>query len=173
MDNSPSLNPKQLRFCQEYVIDSNGTQAAIRAGYSVKTAQEQSSRLLLNVIIQEKIKSLEKTVAERLGITHEYVLKNFQAIADRCMQAEEVMVKGPGGQMVGTGEYRFDSTGANRALELIGKHLTMFTEKIDHSNKDGTLKPAAPSVVFRFVGISREEYQARKKAEAEKLKNEK
>ena len=46
------LTPKQERFCQEYLIDLCGTQAAIRAGYSKHTAQPQSARLLSNVIIQ-------------------------------------------------------------------------------------------------------------------------
>lgn len=165
------LNSKQLRFCQEYVIDNNGTQAAIRAGYSKKTAQQISANLLLKVVIQEKIKSLEKTVAEKLGITHEYVLKNFKTIAERCMQAEEVMIYDKDKkEKIGTGTYIFDSNGANRANEMIGKHLSMFTDKVDHSNKDGTLKPITKEVtVFEFVGISREEYQARKKAGAEKM----
>lgn len=50
-----TLTNKQKRFVYEYLIDSNGTQAAIRAGYSEKTAQEQSSRLLSNVMVQEII----------------------------------------------------------------------------------------------------------------------
>lgn len=50
-----NLNEKQKRFAAEYLIDLNATQAAIRAGYSVKTANEQGSRLLVNVSIQEYI----------------------------------------------------------------------------------------------------------------------
>lgn len=53
------LTAKQLAFCKEYVVDHNGTQAAIRAGYSEKTAQEQASRLLCNVMIKEEIGRLE------------------------------------------------------------------------------------------------------------------
>lgn len=48
------MTAKQLAFCQEYVVDKNGTQAAIRAGYSDKTANEQASRLLTNVNIKKK-----------------------------------------------------------------------------------------------------------------------
>jgi len=48
------LTPKQLRFCQEYIIDFNATQAVIRAGYSKKTAYSQGQRLLKNVEIQKK-----------------------------------------------------------------------------------------------------------------------
>ncbi|MGE9266402.1 terminase small subunit, partial [Escherichia coli] len=50
-----ALSEKQRRFVAEYLIDLNGTQAAIRAGYSAKTAQEQSSRLLSNVMIAHAI----------------------------------------------------------------------------------------------------------------------
>ena len=50
-----NLTPKQQRFVDEYLIDLNATQAAIRAGYSPKTAQEQSSRLLSNVMVQPGI----------------------------------------------------------------------------------------------------------------------
>jgi len=53
-----TLAPKQQAFVREYMLDSNGTQAAIRAGYSKKTAQEQSSRLLSKVIIREALQVL-------------------------------------------------------------------------------------------------------------------
>ena len=49
------LTPRKARFVDEHLIDLNGTQAAIRAGYSEKTAQQQSSRLLLNVVVQAAI----------------------------------------------------------------------------------------------------------------------
>lgn len=52
-----NLTGKQKRFINEYLMDFNATQAAIRAGYSGKTAQQQSSRLLLNVVVQEIINS--------------------------------------------------------------------------------------------------------------------
>ena len=46
------LTAKQQRFCEEYLIDLNATQAAVRAGYSAKTANEQGSRLLTNVVLR-------------------------------------------------------------------------------------------------------------------------
>ncbi|HRN77172.1 terminase small subunit [Ottowia sp.] len=52
------LTPKQQAFVAEYIVDKNGTQAAIRAGYSEKTAQEQASRLLSNVMVQNAIEEL-------------------------------------------------------------------------------------------------------------------
>ena len=48
------LTAKQQRFCDEYLIDLNATQAAIRAGYSPKTAAQAAARLLTNVKVQEK-----------------------------------------------------------------------------------------------------------------------
>ena len=75
------LTPKQERFCLEYLIDSNATQAAIRAGYSPNAAQEQASRLLSNVMVESKIQELRSLVADRLKIDAEWVLTRFKAIA--------------------------------------------------------------------------------------------
>ncbi len=75
------LTPKQIRFCKEYVIDNNGTQAAIRAGYSKKTANEQSSRLLVNVNIQDKISELQNKISDKLEITSERIAREFEKIA--------------------------------------------------------------------------------------------
>lgn len=63
------LADKQKRFCEEYVIDLNATQAAIRAGYSPRTARSQGQRLLTNVDIQNYISKLQKDIQERNKIT--------------------------------------------------------------------------------------------------------
>lgn len=63
------LTPKQERFCEEYVVDLNGTQAAIRAGYSEKTAQEQASQNLSKLIIQNRVSELKKEISDRNKIT--------------------------------------------------------------------------------------------------------
>lgn len=75
-----ALSAKQIRFCEEYIIDLNGTQAAIRAGYSPKTANEQAARLLANVSIQDKLKELQTALSEKTGITAERVLTELAAI---------------------------------------------------------------------------------------------
>ena len=75
------LNAKQKRFCEEYIIDFNGTQAAIRAGYSKNTTQAQSSRLLSNVIIQGYIAELSKHIAEKAEVTAEQVVRELAVIA--------------------------------------------------------------------------------------------
>lgn len=74
------LTDKQERFCKEYVIDLNGTQAAIRAGYSENTANEQAGRLLVNVSIQQRIKQLQEGIGERLEITADMVVKELWAL---------------------------------------------------------------------------------------------
>lgn len=75
------LTDKQLRFCQEYVIDLNGTQAAIRAGYSAKTSVEQASRLLINVNIQTEIQRLKSKIGSNLEVTAERIIKEYCKIA--------------------------------------------------------------------------------------------
>ena len=75
------LNPKQKRFCDEYVIDLNATQSAIRAGYSEKTAGSQGQRLLQNVEIQTAINALNSKRSAKTGITAERVLSELGKIA--------------------------------------------------------------------------------------------
>ena len=72
--------------------------------------------------------------SKRTEIDADYVLTSLKEVADRCLQATPVMVKGEGGKMVKSGEYRFDSSGANRALELLGKHLKLFTDMLEQKN---------------------------------------
>lgn len=127
-----ALTAKQERFIAEYMIDLNATQAAIRAGYSPKTATEQASRLLTNVNVCEKVEDEQKKRAGKCGLDAEWVLRRLKDISDRCMQAEPVLIR-EGNKWVESGEYSFDSSGANKATELIGKHLSMFTDKIDVS----------------------------------------
>ena len=63
------MTDKQARFCEEYMIDLNATQAAIRAGYSPKTANEQAARLLANVSIQNRIAQLQAEQSRRTGVS--------------------------------------------------------------------------------------------------------
>lgn len=75
--NTSGLNDKQERFCREYVVDFNGTQAAIRAGYSKKTANEQAARLLANVSVQSFIQSLQTKQNTKLEISAERVVEEY------------------------------------------------------------------------------------------------
>jgi phage terminase small subunit len=134
--NRQTLTPKQARFAQEYLIDLNGTQAAIRAGYSARTAAEQASRLLGKVNIQQAIQKAQEKRSERTKITQDWVIGNLRAIVERCLGAVPVMTK-INGEWVESGEWKFDSSGANRALELIGKHLGAFVDKAVIEHKSG------------------------------------
>lgn len=75
------LTPKQRRFVDEYLIDLNATQAAIRAGYSPKTANEQGARLLANVSIAKAIQEARDKQQERTEITQDRVLLEYARIA--------------------------------------------------------------------------------------------
>jgi len=82
MAKAKTLTTKQRLFVDEYIIDFNGTQAAIRAGYSVRTAQEQSSRLLSNVMVAEAIDEAIADRRKRLRIDADTVLWKWWQIAN-------------------------------------------------------------------------------------------
>jgi phage terminase small subunit len=74
------LNPKQLRFCQEYVADLNATQAAIRAGFKERSAKVTACRLLTKANIQSKIQELQKKISDRLEITPDMIIQELASI---------------------------------------------------------------------------------------------
>lgn len=76
------LTPKQERFCQEYVNCMNGTEAAIKAGYSAKTAQVIATENLLKPMIINRLKELQKPIADQLNITRERIARNILKIAE-------------------------------------------------------------------------------------------
>lgn len=75
------MTRKQDRFVKEYLIDLNATQAAIRAGYSPKTANEQGARLLANVSVQEAIAKAMAERSKRTGISQDRVIQELARIA--------------------------------------------------------------------------------------------
>jgi hypothetical protein len=105
-----ALSPKQRRFIEEYLIDSNATQAAIRAGYSKRTARAQGQRLLTNVDISAELSRQQQLLGERANLTADWVLNE--------LMENHLLAKKAG-----------DLVTSNRTLELIGKHLGMFTGK--------------------------------------------
>ncbi|GFE56407.1 terminase small subunit [Geobacter sp. AOG1] len=129
------MTPKQELFVVEYLKDLNATQAAIRAGYSAKTARQIAEENLSKPYIMAAINEAKKERIEEVKLDANYVLTNLQKVVERCMQAVPVLKK-EGGEWVETGEFRFDSSGANRALELIGKHNKMFTDVVEMNNFD-------------------------------------
>jgi len=117
-----ALRGKQARFVEEYLVDLNGTQAAIRAGYSAKTAQEQSSRLLSNVIVQAAIQAGRAALSARTEITQDRVMADIEAIKQDAMQP---VYDADGNKSM------LDHKSALRACELQGKHIGMFVEKTE------------------------------------------
>jgi phage terminase small subunit len=130
--NNHKLEPRQEKFIQEYLKDLNATQAAIRAGYSAKTANEQGARLLAKASIQAAIDKAQQKRAKRVEVSQDWVIENLKKVFERCMQEEPVNDR----EGNFTGVFNFKEAGANKALELIGKHLGMFTEKVKISGDE-------------------------------------
>ena len=118
-------------FCKEYLKDFNATRSAIAAGYSKKTAKSQGQRLLTNVDVAEYLKYQITKRADKVDLSVEMVLKDLMELKSRCMQQVPVLDK-DGNE---TGEWKFEHTGATKSLELLGKHLAMFTDKIEDTTK--------------------------------------
>lgn len=136
------LSGKHERFCQEYVIDYNGTQAAIRAGYAQASAKQQAYKMLQREDVKARIRELQSEQVERLSITSDYVVLELLDTYKSCREAAPVMEWDYfSKEMVETGKYQFDSKGALKALEMIGKHLGMFDKKTaqPHSEKSNLL----------------------------------
>lgn len=104
------MTPKQQRFVQEYLVDLNATQAAIRAGYSEPSAYAIGVENLRKPQIQALIKEAQQERAVRSGLTQDYVLARLQVEAEFSDKGSS-----PGARV--------------KALELIGKHLGMFIER--------------------------------------------
>ncbi|MCX8129759.1 MAG: terminase small subunit [Clostridia bacterium] len=121
------LTTKQRLFVKEYLVDLNATQAAIRAGYSENTARFIAAENLTKPNIQEAIQEAIKQREDKIDINSQWVLKRLVELSERCMQGTPVYDK-EGNE---TGEWKFEANAANRSLELIGKHLGMFTDKVE------------------------------------------
>ena len=157
-----TLTEKQRRFCHEYLVDLNATQAAIRTGYSKKTAESQGSRLLTNVEVRKLIDDLKLARAEKLEITKDRVLREIAKSAfSNILDYMEVQPDGTAivdlsnmtrEQAAALGEITVDSyTEGNgeelkdvkrvkiklndkgKALDQLGRHLQLFTDRIDLS----------------------------------------
>lgn len=149
----PKLTDKQTAFVREYLVDLNATQAAVRAGYSERTASRIGPQLLGKTWVREAIENAQAKRARRVEVTQDYVLSNLVEVVERTMQRAPVLDR-KGEQVTdeeGRAVWTFDAKGANRALELLGKHLGIFTDKVkaEVSGPDGG--PVASEIVVRFV----------------------
>ncbi len=129
------MTPKQERFVAEYLIDLNATQAAIRAGYSEKTAQVIGSENLSKPMIAAAVAAAQAERSERTEVTQDYVLTSIMETMERCKQAEPVVYQNGNPVMIDTpdGEiapaYKFEAAAVLKGAELLGRHLAMFTDK--------------------------------------------
>ena len=131
------LTAKQSRFVEEYLVDLNGAAAARRAGYSAKNADNISSELLGKTQVREALAVAMEERSKRVEIDADYVLKNLVEIVERSMQRAPVLTM-KGEQVVddeGRSVWRFDGKNAIRALELLGKHKGMWTDKVEMSGE--------------------------------------
>jgi phage terminase small subunit len=150
-----ALTAKQARFVAEYLVDLNATQAATRAGYSAKTAEQQGPRLLGNVGVRRAIDEALARRSERIELKsddvlrellrlarvdigeafdHEGHLKPLHLMSEDCRRAiAGVEVEAVAGEAATVTKVKFwDKT---RALELLGKHLKLFTDKVELSGR--------------------------------------
>lgn len=143
------LSEKQTRFVQEYIIDLNARQAAIRAGYSPKTAGAQSSRLLTKVKIQDEITKAMEDRGKRTGVTQDRVLAELSAIAfAKATDYVEVSDNGTvkikpttnlsdeqkkaiAGIKEGANGIEIKLVDKTKALEMLSRHLGLFNDKLN------------------------------------------
>lgn len=138
------LTQKERMFVEEYDRDGNGTQAAIRAGYAAgkknASAAVQASKLLRSAKISAYRRARATELCRQLGISRETIRLNVMDIYRRCMTAEPVMKYDPNlREWVESGEYVFDSKGALKAMELLGKPLGMFERDGDEAQGGVTI----------------------------------
>jgi phage terminase small subunit len=161
-----NLSIKEAKFVNEYLIDENGTRAAIAAGYAPKSASVTACRLLKNAKIQAALaKELSKTLG-KLEITREKVLggiaqlayydprkffnedgstKKITELDDQTVMAlsgfEITELFGENGPIGQTKKFKIADRGIN--LERLARHLKLFTEKQEHSGPGGGPIPVA------------------------------
>ena len=128
-----ALRPKQQLFIEEYLIDLNATRAAIRAGYSEKTARQMGTENLSKPVIQAAIQEAFQARSDRTNATQDWVLERLEENVERAMGRVPVLDR-EGNE---TGEWTYQGSVANRSLELLGKHLGMFPNRTEVSGPDG------------------------------------
>lgn len=170
-----ALTDKQQRFVEEYMVDLNATQAAIRAGYSRNTAHSIGAENLIKPEIQEAIQDQKKKLSEKTSITAERILKEYEKIAfsdvrnvltvdgglrdasewdddtaGAVASVKSMEVHSPEGEKIGTNREvkMYDKL---RALEALGKHIGIFEK--DNSQKKTEI--SIPQVQWNFINAKK------------------
>lgn len=151
MAKKAKLTEKQQRFVDEYLIDLNATQSAIRAGYSAKTADVQGSRMLGNAKVQQVIAEKMSERSKRTGFNQDRIVQELARIAfiniadviddkgrirvdatdDDLACIESVKYKESESGIGSSVEREVKIASKLKALELLGKHLGMWNDKLD------------------------------------------
>lgn len=174
---SRKLTGKQQLFVTEYLVDLNATQAAIRAGYSAKTASRSGPETLGIPCVAAAITEAMNRRSEKTKVTSEIVLAELLRLARadislaynengdlkpiheipedvrRAISGMEIYVERIEGEEIGKiKKIRFwDKT---KSLELLGKHLKLFTEKVEMTGKDGN--PLQTQIIVTIPSNGRE-----------------
>lgn len=129
------LTPKQQAFVQQYLLDLNGTKAAIRAGYSSHTAASQASDLLRNPKVAEAVQVGMDERAAKLEVTGQMLLEELDRAAlkdpDATYTVEDLVLIERGLKRASSFKWEHKL----KALELSGKHRRLFTEKVEHEHQ--------------------------------------
>lgn len=115
-------NAKHERFAQELAQGKTADEAYVLAGY--KENRGNAATLKANQSVLDRLAEILERAAERVEVDKAWVIERLVENANRAMQAEAAKDR----EGNPTGEYRYEGSVANRALELVGKHLGMFKE---------------------------------------------
>lgn len=134
------MTAKQRRFCEEYLIDLNATQAAIRAGYSKKNAQNIASENLAKPIIRKYIDAKMAKKDSELIAKQDEVLRYLTSVLRGESVGTEIVVEGTGDGCSEARTMQKEPSEKDRlkAAELLGKRYGLFTDKVD-MNADAEL----------------------------------
>ncbi len=122
-----ALTDRDSQFADEYTVARSARQAAIRAGQSVGAAPQQASQLVQYALVQGAIQAAVAPRAECPEISQAWVVERLVANATRAMQAVPVVDRDGNP----TGRYNYQGNVVNRALELLGKHVGLWSERHD------------------------------------------
>lgn len=131
-----SLTDEQQRFIEEYLVDLNATQAAIRAGCSSEEASAVGHEYLKNWRITDQISEAIQSRVKRVAVSQDYVIEKIVDTIERSLGYPAFEESGSSWLVDGK-RRKFDATSVLKACDLLGKHLGMFRERAAGLDKDG------------------------------------